>query len=39
VALFLSDSVDLKQFTKIIKLKSKDLKKSFDEVIVFLVSV
>ena len=39
VALFLSDSVDLTQFTKIIKLKSKDLKKSFDEVIVFLVSV
>ena len=39
VALFLSDSVDLKQFTKIIKLKSKDLKKSFDELIVFLVNI
>jgi len=39
LALFLSDSLDLKEFTKLMKIKAKQLKMKNDEFITFLVSV
>ena len=37
LALFLSDSLDLKEFTKLMKTKAKQLKMTLDEFITFLV--
>ena len=39
LALFLSDSLDLKEFTKLMKTKAKQLKMTLDEFITFLVTV
>jgi uncharacterized damage-inducible protein DinB len=39
LSLFLSDDLDLKEFTKLIKTKAKQLKMTNDEFITFLVTV
>ena len=39
ISLFLSDSLNLNEFTKLIKIKSKQLKMTNDEFITFLVTV